>query len=68
MGSWIGVPASKLAEIKQNSASESECKQKLWELYLTEHPSPSWRQVARELYRMGYIEELEVVQKKYLGE
>ena len=69
VGRKMHIPAAKLDMIGQQSASgddESQCRQKCWELYLLEHPLPSWQQVAEVLYRMDCLEKLEVVQKKYL--
>ena len=65
----MNIPSAKLDMIRQQYASgddESQCRQKCWELYLLKHPLPSWQQVAEALYLMDCLEELEVVQKKYL--
>lgn len=51
---------------QQYGGNDSQCRQKCWELYLREHPSPSWKRVANALNVNGYKEELEVVEKKYL--
>ena len=69
MGLCIDIPYEKLGMIRQQYASgddESQCRQKCWELYLTEHPSPSWKQVAEALYHMDQLQKLDVVQKRYL--
>ena len=63
------MPRTKRDMIRQQHASgddESQCRQKCWELYISEHPLPSWQQVAHALYLSGHLEELEVVQKKCL--
>ena len=65
----MDIPDAKRDMIRQQYASgddESQCRQKCWELYLTEHPLVSWKQVALALHRWGHLEELEVVQKNYL--
>ena len=63
----MSVPKSKLDEIKrQHSDDAQRCSSACWELYLKDHPSPTWQLVAYALYQMGYVEELEVVLKKYL--
>ena len=69
VGMWMGIPDAKRAMIRQQYASgddDSQCRQKVWELYLLEYPLPSWQQVAEALYLMDHLKELEVVQKKYL--
>ena len=52
--------------IEQQHSSDHQRNRACWEVYLTDHPYPTWKGVARALYRVGHIEELEVVQKKYL--
>ena len=68
VGRRMNIPMVKRDMIRQNASGDDEfqCRQKCWELYLLEHPLPSWQQVAHALYRMDCLEELEVVQKKYL--
>ena len=67
IGSWMNVPHSKLKEIKsQHSGDAQRCSRACWELYLKDHPFPTWQLVAYALYRTGFLEELEVVIKKYL--
>ena len=69
---FLDIPAATVDIIHSSGDDASQCRQKCWEVYLNEHPAPSWKQVANGLY-MGdlhvhkeYFEELEVVQKKYL--
>ena len=67
---YLNIPDATLDTIRSSGGDASQCRQKCWEVYLNEHPAPSWKQVANGLYRgnypEGYLEELEVVQKKYL--
>ena len=62
----MNVPKSKLDMIMQEHSSELQRSHTCWEVYLTDHPYPTWKRVAHALYMQGHIEELEVVQKKYL--
>ena len=65
----MDVPVETTQRIRQEYArgnDYSECIKKFWEVYLEEHPSPSWKEVAWALYWCSYLRELEVVQKKYL--
>ena len=69
VGYKMDIPKAQRDMIRQQRASgddESQCRQKCWELYIKEHPLPSWKQVAFALLWNDCIEELEVVQKKYL--
>ena len=76
---WYGVgwrmdisAATLIGMIRDSGSDDSQHRQKCCEVYLSEHPSPSWKQVAHALYiesSLGsteYLKELEVVQKKYL--
>ena len=63
----MNIPLSKLDEIRrQHSDDAQRCSRACWELYLKDHPSPTWQLVAYALYKEGHLEELEVVLKKYL--
>ena len=69
---WMDIPNATLDMIHDSGGEDSQRRQKCWEIYLSEHPSPSWKQVANALYirssllGIEYLKELEVVQKKYL--
>ena len=63
----MNIPPSKRDEIEsQHSGDAQRCSRACWELYLKDHPSPTWKEVAYALYKMDHLEELEVVLKKYL--
>jgi hypothetical protein len=67
IGGKINIPPSKLDEIgRQHSYDAKRCSHACWELYLSDHPSPTWQRVAYALYLRDHLEELEVVLKKYL--
>ena len=67
IGPWINIPSSKLNKIeRQHSADDLRCSDACWELYLKDHPSPTWKGVAYALYQTHHLEELEVVLKKYM--
>ena len=63
----MDIPLSKRDEInRQYSGDTQRCSRACCELYLKDHPSPTWQRVAYALYRKDHVEELEVVLKKYL--
>ena len=66
IGDYLNIPQSKLNAIEGQLSSPDQRSRACWDLYVSEHPSPSWKGVAYALYRVGCLEELEVVQKKYL--
>ena len=72
VGWKMDTPDATRDMIIASGGDNSQRSQKYCEVYLSEHPSPSWKQVADALYirsSLGdteYLKELEVVQKKYL--
>ena len=63
----MNIPEPKLGEIRsQYSGDAQRCSHACWELYLKDHPSPTWKEVAYALYQIDHLKELEVVLKKYL--
>ena len=62
----MNIPESKQNMIKQQYPNVDDRNRACWELYLEEHPSPTWQRVAYALYKRGHLEELEVILKKYL--
>ena len=66
IGLWLNIPESKLIAIERQHSSPDQRTRACWDLYVSEHPSPSWKGVAYALHALGHLEELEVVQKKYL--
>ena len=65
-GSWLDIPQSKLNAIEGQHSRPDQRSRACWDLYVSDHPSPSWKAMAYALYRWDQLEELEVVQKKYL--
>ena len=66
VGLGMDIPVATLNMIHSSGGDDSQCRQRCWEVYLNEHPAPSWKRVAYALYIEDNLEELEVVQKRYL--
>jgi hypothetical protein len=66
IGLWLNIPESKVDAIEDQHSSPDQRSRACWDLYVSDHPSPSWKGVAYALYLGDHLEELEVVQKKYL--
>ena len=71
MGWEMDIPKATCDMIRFSGGDDSQCRRRYWEVYLNEHPAPSWKHIAEVLYvpnlrGKDYLEELEVVQKKYL--
>ena len=66
IGRRIGIPHATRDRIRNSTDDEYQQRYKCWEVYLNEHPTPTWKDVAEALYSEDYLEELEIVQKTYL--
>ena len=53
-------------KIEQMHFDDNQCSRACYNLYITEHPHPSWKEIAFALYLGGHFDEMEIVQKKYL--
>ena len=52
-GAEINVPNSKLDEIESQFSTDGERKGAVFNVYLTEHPQPTWDHVSDVLYRLS---------------
>ena len=66
IGRRIGISQATHDMIRNSIGDGYQQRCKCWEVYLNEHPTPSWKDVAEALYSEDYLEELEVIQKNYL--
>ena len=71
VGWGMDMPEATVNTIRSSGGDDSQHRRRCWKIYLSDHPAPSWKHVADALYRPSfykqeYLEELEVVQKKYL--
>ena len=65
VGDELGVPFSKLTEIKEQSSTEIEQCLALTRYWLNTDPDPSWEQLGRALYNSGE-ERAATMVKQYL--
>ena len=66
LGGWLDLPQSKVDEIKMNYHSPSQRREAYLDLYVTDHPCPSWRQVAEVLRRVDLYHQADVVENTYV--
>ena len=67
VGIWLGVPHSKLQEIKQQSISKRDKSHSLGRYWVNTCPDASWVRLGRVLYKVGE-ERAAVMLKQYLPE
>lgn len=65
IGIELNIPSSKVNAISDQYSNPDQRSHACWNLYITDHPSPTWKRVAYALYMEDCLEELEVVQKNY---
>ncbi len=62
----LDIPKSVYNDISQQHSGKSQEKKALWEWYLNNHPSPSWKHIADALYGCGEHDVLDVLRGRYL--
>ena len=65
LGLWLGVPRSKRDDIRCRYLTDSEGLKAVLKEWLENHPAPSWRGLARALYRRRGVAELTALQRVY---
>ncbi len=63
---YLYIPDSVYDDISKQHSDVSQKKKALWEWYLNNHPSPSWKHIAHALYRCRYHDVLDVLRGRYL--
>ena len=63
---WLGLPRAKVAEMNRNYRSPSQRRDTYLDHYVTGHPCPSWRQVAKALCGVGLRHQADVVESTYV--
>ena len=66
LGSYLDLPLSKSNKIKRNYQSSSQKRDAYLDLYVTDHPCPSWRQVAELLRNVRLPSQADVVESTYV--
>ncbi len=62
---YLNIPYSVYDDISKRHSDEPQ-KNALWEWYLNNHPSPSWRHIANALYHSNVHDVLDVMRSRYL--
>ena len=62
----LGLPRSKVAEMKRSLHSPSQRREAYLDLYVTGHPCPSWRQVAKVLRGVDLDHQADTVESTYV--
>ena len=65
LGYYLGVPRSKMVDIDDRFPTASERLEAVLKEWLENHPAPSWRGLARALYRVRRVPEHTALQRVY---
>ena len=66
VGLLLDLPKSKSDEIERNYHSPARRREAYCDLYVSDHPCPSWRQVAGALRAVGLPHQADVVESTYV--
>ena len=67
LGFWLCLPYSKTNEVKRNFHCPSQRREAYFDLYATDHPCPSWSQVAEALRNgAGLYNQADMVENTYV--
>ena len=67
LGGYLGLPEIKTDEVKKNFHSPSQRREAYLDLYATDHPCPSWNQVALVLrHGAGLRSQADTIEKAYI--
>ena len=66
VGRWLDLPDSKRSEIKRNYHSPAQRREAYIDVYVNEHPHPTWKQLSQVLRRFGLSNQADEVEKTYV--
>ena len=66
IGVWLELPASKREGVKGNYQSPTQRRDAYLDLYVSDHPYPSWKGVAEALRRVDLPRQAGVVERTYV--
>ena len=66
IGERLDLPYSKTDEIMRNYQSPTQKREAYLDLYVSDHPCPSWRQVAEALHGVGLHNQADEVERTYV--
>ena len=66
IGRWLDLPDSKTEEVKGNYQSPTQRRDAYLDLYVSDHPYPSWQTVAEALRGVGLGHQADEVERTYV--
>ena len=66
IGDWLDLPQSERDKIKKNYRSPTQRKEAYLDLYVHQHPCPSWRRIAGVLRQFSLVQQADLVENTYV--
>ena len=62
----LGLPQSEIDRIQKDYQSPTQRKEAYLDLYVHQHPCPTWSQIARILHRVNLPQQADLVENTYV--
>ena len=66
VGDWLQLPESKKSEIKRNYHSPAQRREAYIDLYVNEHPHPTWKRLCLALRMVKLPNQADEVERNYV--
>ena len=66
VGAWLDLPDSKKSEVKRNYHSPAQRREAYIDLYVNEHPHPTWKELSLVLRGVGLPNQADEVESTYV--
>ena len=63
---YLGLPQSEIDRIQKDYQSPTQRKETYLDLYIHQHPYPSWRKIAGILHRVNLPQQADLVENTYV--
>ena len=66
IGRWLDLPDSKRSEVKRNYCSPAQRREAYIDVYVNEHPHPTWKELSQALRGVELPNQAEEVERTYV--
>ena len=66
LGGYLGLPQSEIDRIQKDYQSPTQRKEAYLDLYVHQHPCPTWNEVAEVLLRVNLPQQADLVENTYV--
>ena len=65
-GGYLDLPKSEIDRIRKDYQSPTQRKEAYLDLYVHQHPCPTWREIARVLRNVNLLQQADLVENTYV--